>query len=119
MAVARKRPTCPKCGEPAKAVHADRGKYFVGDTFIRWDRQHVCRLGVRYFIERMDNHQWYAGKSKWTNDAHKCLIWEKKENAEIFLIESTMISARIECKVTEHEFVHQELALLKYIVSGA
>lgn len=44
MAVHRKAPICPICGEEYDAICADRGKDFVGDTFIMWDiERHVCK----------------------------------------------------------------------------
>lgn len=78
----------------------------IGDTFLGWDYSgHVCRLGVRYFIERMDTNQWYAGRGRWSDDPHKCKVWVKKQAAEEYLKMSTIIPARLECQVTEHEFV--------------
>jgi len=42
--VARRPPTCPNCKEPYQGIYADRGKNFVGDTFIRWDiEEHKCK----------------------------------------------------------------------------
>jgi len=44
MAVARQAPICPRCNKPYDGLYADRGKHFVGDTFIMWDiERHVCK----------------------------------------------------------------------------
>ena len=44
MAVLRIPPKCPTCGEEYVGIYADRGKNFVGDTFIMWDTErHVCK----------------------------------------------------------------------------
>lgn len=113
MAVARKAPKCPKCGESYRGLYAKRSRTFVGDSFIRWDTHgHICKLGVLYFLENMETHEWYKGKGEWTTDPHKCKLWKTKESAERFLKYSVNISARLDVQVTEHEFVHQELSLL-------
>lgn len=44
MAIARKAPVCPRCGEPYKAINKEMGPTFVGDTFVTWDTEkHVCK----------------------------------------------------------------------------
>lgn len=43
MAVYREQELCPDCGQPYKAIHADYAVEFIGDSFIRWDKEgHVC-----------------------------------------------------------------------------
>lgn len=43
MAIARVTQLCIRCGKPLKALHRNRGKFFVGDTFIGWDYHgHKC-----------------------------------------------------------------------------
>ena len=37
MAVSRANPKCSECGELIKGIYADRGKNFIGDTFMSWD----------------------------------------------------------------------------------
>lgn len=98
----RKHPTCPKCGEEINGKYHDRGHNFIGDTWYGWDwDNHRCRLGIKYFIERMDTREWWP----WTNDPMKAKMFDTKEDAQKYLMESTEISARIQCEVTEHEFV--------------
>lgn len=105
MAVYRKAPKCSKCGEPYKAIHWKPETFFCGDTFVRWDREnHICRLGILYFIERTDNQNWYT-KRGWTVDPMKALAFKTKEGAENYLKMSIDIPARLDCVVTEHEFV--------------
>jgi len=104
---ARKAPKCPKCGEAYKAVHwqPNTATLFVGDTFVRWDREtHICRLGTLFFIERTDNENWFS-KHGWTPDPMKALAFKTKEGAETYLKMSLDIPARLDCIVTEHEFV--------------
>jgi len=114
MAVYRKAPKCPKCGESYGAIHWEPEVFFCGDTFIRWDREgHVCRLGIRYFIERMDTRQWFwtngdkrinERTSGWTDAPGKAKMFVTKDEAEEYL-KNSWIPPRIECQVTEHEFV--------------
>lgn len=110
MAVYRKAPTCPECGEQIRGKYLDQSDTpimhrIIGDTFRGWDwANHRCRLGTKYFIERMDTHQWFARKS-WTSDPMIAKMFDTKENAEEFLKNTTDISARIDAQVTEHEFV--------------
>lgn len=105
MAIARKAPKCPKCGEPYKAIHWKPQTFFCGDTFVRWDRKnHMCRIGTLYFIERTDNQNWFTTKG-WTIDPMKALAFKTKDGAETYLKMSLDIPARLECVVTEHEFV--------------
>lgn len=110
MAVARTAPKCPKCGESYGGIYRDQSNVpimhrLIGDTFIRWDISgHICRLGIRYFIERIDTQQWYM-KRGWTNDPMKAKVFTVKDVAEEFLKMSTDIPSRLECQVTEHEFV--------------
>lgn len=109
MAVARTAPKCPKCGQSYGGIYQDQSNVpimhrLIGDTFIRWDIEgHVCKLGVVYFLERTDTHQWYF-KRGWTNDPLKCRIWKTKEEAENYLKMSLDIPARLEVIVTEHIF---------------
>jgi hypothetical protein len=110
MAIARRPPTCPKCGEPYRGIYKDQSNVpmmhrLIGDTFIRWDTSgHICRIGTLYFIERTDNQNWYT-KRGWTVDPMKALAFKTKEGAENYLKMSTDIPARLNCTVTEHEFV--------------
>lgn len=105
MALYRETPNCPKCGGRIKGVYSNRGYNFVGDTFQRWDYNgHVCRLGTKYFIERTDTHLWWV-KGGWTNDPMSAMIFETREKGEIYLTNSFDIPPRLECTVTEHEFV--------------
>lgn len=110
MARYRKNPICPKCGV------AIEGKYwkpasgigFAGDTFEGWDwRGHVCRIGIKYFIERTDENKWWTG-SDWTNDPIKAMLWNDESEAKKHLTESMLISPRIPCGITEHEFVSMQ-----------
>lgn len=107
MALYRRPPSCPECGETIKGRYRDMGAHFVGDTFAGWDWQnHRCRLGTKYFIERSDTNEWWP----WTNDPMKALMFDTRAEAEKYLTESTKISARINCTVTEHEFVRVQPA---------
>lgn len=106
MSIARTAQKCPKCGESYKGIYADRGKNFVGDTFIRWDKEnHICRLGILYFIERIDNNQWFGSRGFWTNDPMKAKAFKQKESAEDYLKMSLDIPPRLHCIVSEHEFI--------------
>jgi len=105
MAVYRKAPTCPECGETIKGKHYEPQTFFCGDTFRGWDwDNHVCRLGTKYFIERTDTIQWWI-KGGWTNDPMAAMMWSTKKEAENYLLESIEIPPRIPCYITEHEFV--------------
>src|ERR1035437_8162419 len=43
MAISRINPKCSECGENIKGLYADRGKNFIGDTFLNWDYSgHKC-----------------------------------------------------------------------------
>lgn len=44
MAIARDTPKCPFCGaKTAKGVYANKGKNFIGDTFMYWQTiPHTC-----------------------------------------------------------------------------
>lgn len=99
------RPTCAKCGKKISGWYANRPG-FVGDTFLGWDYEgHKCRLGIKYFIERMDIHQWWMGPGTWTNDPMSARMFDTRVLAEEYLKMSTLIPPRLECQVTEHEFV--------------
>jgi len=101
----RKAPRCHNCGEPYKAKHWSPSTFFVGDTFTGWDIDgHVCRIGIRYFIERTDTHLWWF-KGGWTDDPMVAMIWVDKNKAEDYLKESLEIPPRLPCEVTEHEFL--------------
>lgn len=110
MAVARKAPICPKCGQGIGGIYKDQSNVpmmhrIIGDTFIRWDFEgHVCRVGITYFIERKDNNQWYF-KRGWTNDPMKAKAFKTKEIADNHLKMALDIPTRLQCEVTEHEFV--------------
>ena len=110
MAVARTAPKCPKCGQDIGAIYRDQSNVpimhrLIGDTFIRWDFEgHVCKVGIKYFIERMDTRQWYM-KRGWTIDPLRAKLFNTKESAEEFLKMALDIPARLNCEVTEHEFV--------------
>lgn len=109
MAIARTAPKCPKCKQPYSGIYRDQSKLpimhrMVGDTFIRWDIEgHVCKVGIVYFIERMDTHHWYR-KRGWTSDPLKCKVFKTKKSAEEFLKMALYIPARLKCEVTEHIF---------------
>lgn len=118
MAIARRPPTCPKCGETIKGIFKDQSNVpimhrLIGDTFIRWNWEgHMCRLGTLYFIERTDTQQWAAlkgvllfGTVGWTVDPMKAIAFKTKKGAETYLKMALNIPARLECVVTEHEFV--------------
>lgn len=50
--VVRKHPRCINCGEQINAIYADRGKHFVGDTFIMWDYNgHKCKKTKDYPVD--------------------------------------------------------------------
>lgn len=110
MAIARRAPKCKKCGESYRGIYRDQSNIpimhrLIGDTFIRWDIEgHVCRLGIRYFIERMDLRTWYM-KRGWTADPMKAKCFKTRVEAEEFLKMSLDIPSRLTCEVTEHEFV--------------
>lgn len=115
MAVHRTAPKCPKCGEDISGKHWQPETFFCGDTFTGWDwANHRCRLGIKYFIERTDTHQWwwedqtdnYNERScGWTNNPQDAVMFDTNELAESYLKESSAIPSRVECIVTEHEFV--------------
>lgn len=105
MAVYREPPKCPKCGESIKGKYWQPETFFCGDTFQGWDWSgHICRLGTKYFIERTDTNQWWV-RGGWTNDPMSAMMWNEKQQAEDYLKMSTDIPPRLECIVTEHEFV--------------
>jgi hypothetical protein len=111
MALYRRPPTCPECGEEIRGKYTQHQTFFVGDTFQKWDwENHKCRLGTKYFIERMDTHNWWVTLSLWTNDPMKATMFDTKEEAEEFLKTTNHISARIDAQVTEHEFVREQPA---------
>jgi hypothetical protein len=105
MAVFRQQEICKNCGQPYKAIHRKTQQLFVGDTFIRWDRDnHVCRIGTLFFIERTDTQNWY-NKKGWTIDPMKAVAFKTKQLADNYLKMSLDIPARLHCVVTEHYFV--------------
>lgn len=105
MAIHRTNPKCPNCGGEIKGKYFKPKTPFAGDTFIEWDWEgHTCKVGIKYFIERTDNNRWWSSNG-WTNDTQKAMVFDSSEEAEEYLKESTEISARIACAVTEHEFV--------------
>lgn len=111
MAVWRKAPKCTRCGEEIKGKYWEPEVFFCGDTFIGWDYAgHVCRLGKRYFIERMDTREWWTGLKylEWTVDPTVAMVFVERKEAEKYLAENLRIAPRIECTVTEHEFVGKE-----------
>lgn len=60
MAVYRPIPKCSICGEDYNAIYEDRGKYFVGDTFLKWDvENHKCKSNegspLSRYEERLEN----------------------------------------------------------------
>ena len=106
MAVYRKAPQCPKCGIEIQGKYYRPEVFFAGDTFTGWDFEgHVCRLGTKYFIERIDTHLWWQGFGVWSNSPTAAMMWNTKEEAEEFLKMSLEIPSRLECIVTEHEFI--------------
>jgi len=106
MALYRRPPTCPECGEEIRGKYNEHQTFFVGDTFRGWDWEgHKCRLGTKYFIERMDTNLWFVKGVVWTLDPMAAKMFDTKEAAEEFLKTTNDISARIDAQVTEHEFV--------------
>lgn len=99
-------PTCPECGEQIKAKHYQTQTFVAGDTFSHWDwKSHKCRIGIKYFIERTDTNYWWYALTAFTNDPMAATMFDTREEAEKFLKESNVIPARLDCIVTEHEFV--------------
>lgn len=108
MAVHRTPPKCPKCGEHINGKYWQPETFFCGDTFQGWDwAGHVCRLGTKYFIERTDTNEWWI-IGGWTKDPMKAMMWTYKNEAETYLKMSTDIPPRLDCIVTEHEFVRMK-----------
>lgn len=103
-------PTCSKCGEKIKPWFYDTETFVAGSpTFGGWDwKKHVCRIGIMYMIERKDNNHWFSENDTWTTDPMEARVFPNKEFAEVFLRDTNKISFRIECIVTEHEFVLPE-----------
>lgn len=116
MALYRKSPTCPECGETIRGRYLHQSNVpmmhrIIGDTFQGWDwKGHKCRLGTKYFIERMDTHLWWVAGTKWTSDPMIAKMFDTKQTAEEFLKTTNDISARIDAQVTEHEFVRLQPA---------
>lgn len=55
MAVLRKAPICPICKNPYDGIYANRGKDFVGDTFIMWDMErHICKSNESSVLSRYE-----------------------------------------------------------------
>jgi hypothetical protein len=107
MAVYRKPPKCAECGMDIQGKYYRPEVFFAGDTFIAWDYSgHVCRLGTKYFVERTDSNLWWQGQGVWTNNPDAVMIWDTREEAEEYLKTTTEISARLECIITEHEFLN-------------
>jgi len=114
MAVYRTAPKCPECGEKIKGKYWQPEVFFCGDTFTGWDwARHRCRLGIKYFIERTDTHEWYYDNMHdnvfertigWTSSPIMAMMFDTKEDAEKYLLES-FIPPRIIVEITEHEFV--------------
>src|SRR5690242_2070943 len=106
MAVKRTPPKCPKCGEYFDGKYWHPETFFCGDTFIGWDYEgHICRLGTKYFIERTDTHQWWTESNQWTTDPMGAMIFIQRDIAKKYLENSLIIPPRINCEITEHEFV--------------
>jgi hypothetical protein len=113
MAVARTAPKCYLCGESYNGIYANRGKHFVGDSFIMWDMDgHKCdRSGLVYFIERKDTREWLGAFGVWTRDPLNAKIWRDKSKAEEVMNEKSWVGEVMpmtnhfpECEVTEHIF---------------
>lgn len=114
MAVHRIAPKCPICGEKYRAINSKRGKTFVGDSFIRWNKEgHICdRSGLLYFIERDDTRQWYAYMNTWTIDPLRAKFFRERKEAEDWLFQKSWVGEVMpitqefpQSQVTEHEFV--------------
>lgn len=103
--VYREAPRCHKCGAGINGRYFIPPEIFVGDTFLGWDYEgHRCRVGTKWFIERLDTREWWV-KLRWTRDPMSAMMFDSSIEAEVFLAESVEIPARINCIVTEHEFV--------------
>ncbi len=108
--VYRKNPKCIFCGGKIKGVYKPT-ENFYGDSFIKWDYEnHVCRLGIVYFIERMDTHEWFTGET-YTNNPNDAMVFKTKELAEKFLKkwekeENFDGLSKLELVITEHEFLN-------------
>lgn len=116
MAVARTAPKCFICGESYHGIYANRGRTFVGDSFVGWDIDgHKCdRSGLVYFCERQDTHEWYGALSTRTRDPLKARFWKDKDvadawlrrnNGDIFDGEGRIVGTIYgDCEITEHIF---------------
>jgi hypothetical protein len=104
--VYREAPICEKCGMDIQGMYRQPHVVFAGDTFIGWDYAgHICRLGTKHFIERTDTNLWWQGHGVWTSSPTAAMIWDTKVEAEEYLKMSLDIPPRLDCIVTEHEFI--------------
>lgn len=98
------RPTCSKCGEKIKPW------YFSGEMFVAgkpqfggWDwKNHICRLGLVWMIERKDNNHWLSENDTWTTDPTESKIFKTRNDAVLYKINN--ISLKLDCVFTEHEY---------------
>ncbi len=70
MAIYRKAPTCPYCGEViATAIYRDQSKIpfmqrLIGDTFIRWEyKEHRCEGKIKADEEAEKEYKKYRDEA--------------------------------------------------------
>jgi hypothetical protein len=108
MAIARQPYYCYLCGELIESLHADRGKHFVGDTFIGYKEHHCDPKKKEAFQKRNKAVPQEVPISELPEHLQKLAKEEPdvQERAKAWVIEKhdKIVDGRIIPRLTENDF---------------